>query len=113
MTDTETKSGFLNDRPFHKFDKVELKKPMIQIGEAIGNGKNNVRNQILDFAQKSSADGIYFNNIADNTLQNQNVYAVFKDVPLRRTRIPISEAERLGIPKGERFNPNTLEDPYY
>ena len=26
---------------------------------------------------------------------------------------PISEAERLGIPKGERSNPKSLEDPYY
>lgn len=25
----------------------------------------------------------------------------------------ISEAERLGIPKGERSNPKALEDPYY
>jgi hypothetical protein len=30
--------------------------------------------------------------------------------PLSR---PISEAERLGIPKGERSNPKALEDPYY
>ena len=26
---------------------------------------------------------------------------------------PISIAERLGIPKGERSNPKALEDPYY
>ena len=30
--------------------------------------------------------------------------------PLSR---PISEAERLGIPKGERSNPKALEDPQY
>lgn len=55
---------------------------MIQIGEAIGNGKNNTRNQILDFAQKSSADAINFKGISDNTLQNQDVYSVFKNVDL-------------------------------
>lgn len=31
-------------------------------------------------------------------------------MPLSR---PISEAEKLGIPKGERSNPKALEDPYY
>ena len=83
---------------------------MVQIGEAIGNGKNNTRNQILDFARKSSADGINFQNIADNTLQNQDVYAVFKDVGLKPK---LTEAERLGVPKSMRSNPKSLEDLYY
>lgn len=83
---------------------------MIQIGESIGDGKNATRNQILDFAQKSSADGINFKGISDNTLQNQDVYAIFKNTEVKPK---LSEAERLGIPKGERSNPKTLEDPYY
>ena len=53
---------------------------MIQLNEAIGNGKNASRNEILDFAQKSSADGLHFPNIEDNTLNHQNVYSIFKDV---------------------------------
>lgn len=82
LTGTETTEGFLGTRPYHLKGNIQLSKPMIQIGEAIGNGKNNTRNQILDFAQKSSADAINFKSIADNTLQNQNVYSVFKNVDL-------------------------------
>lgn len=131
FTGTETTEGFLGSRPYHLKGNVELNKPMVQLGEAIGNGKNNTRNQILDFAQKSSADAINFKNIADNTLQNQNVYSVFKNVDLNnnlklddnlRTRgssqeaattyhwdprvkvlsRPISNAEKKGIVKHER-----------
>ena len=53
---------------------------MIQIGEAVNNGKNITRNEILKFAQNSSSDGLKFNNIADNQLQNQDIYAPFKNV---------------------------------
>lgn len=82
LTGNETTQGFLAKRPHHLKGKVELNKPMVQIGEAIGDGKNTTRNQILDFAQKSSADGINFQGITDNTLQNQDVYAAFKDVTI-------------------------------
>ena len=84
MTGSETTRGFLAQRPFHLKSKVTLEKPMVQLNEAIGNGKNAVRNEILDFAQQSSADGINFSNIADNTLQNQNVYAIFKDINFKQ-----------------------------
>ena len=83
---------------------------MVQVGEAIGDGKNATRNQILDFTQKSSSDGINFQGIADNTLQNQDVYAVFKDVNVKPKLIL---GEIVGVPKGERSNSKALEDPYY
>ena len=41
---------------------------MVQIGEAIGNGKNAVRNDIVRFAQDAGADGIQFKGIADNLI---------------------------------------------
>lgn len=110
FTGTETVQGFMGERPYHLRGTVELKKPMIQIGESLGEGKDATRNQILDFAQKSSADGINFKGIADNTLKNQDVYAVFKDIDVKPK---LTAAEQLGIPKGERSNPKVLEDPYY
>lgn len=110
FTGTETVQGFMGKRPHHLRGTVELKKPMIQIGESIGDGKNATRNQILDFAQKSSADGINLKGIADNTLKNQDVYAIFKDVDVKPK---LTAAEQLGIPKGARSNPKALEDPYY
>lgn len=118
LSGSETTSGFLAKRPYRLIAKdVTIRKPLVQIGESIGDGKNVTRNEILDFAQKSSADGINFSGIADNQLQNQNIYALFKDVPITgRIAIksrPISAAEKAGIPKGERSNPKSLEDPYY
>lgn len=79
-TGEETTTGFIGNRPYHYSADVTLSKPMIQLNEAIGNGKNASRNEILDFAQKSSADGLHFPNIEDNTLNHQNVYSIFKDV---------------------------------
>ena len=41
------------------------------------------------------------------------VSTVHFDPRVKPTSRPISEAERLGIPKGERSNPKALEDPQY
>lgn len=93
-TGTETKQGFIGIRPFHlrSTQPVEMNKPMVQLNESIGNGKNAVRNEILKFADQSGADAVHFNNINDNTLSNQDVYAIFKDVvldPDKSIEIPI------------------------
>lgn len=111
-TGSETNLGFIGKRPFHlrSTKPVEMNKPMVQLNESIGSGKNAVRNEILKFADQSGADAINFSNIKDNTLSNQDVYAVLKDVDIKPK---LSEAERLGIPKGERSNPKALEDPQY
>lgn len=103
FTGTETAQGFMGKRPYHLRGMVELNKPMIQIGESIGDGKNATRNQILDFAQKSSADGINFKGIADNTLKNQDVYAIFKNTEVKPK---LTAAEQLGIPKQNRISLN-------
>lgn len=122
LTEDSGTAGFLAERPYHQTAEVTLTKPMVQVGEAIGNGKNAVRNDIVRFAQDAGADGIQFKGIADNQLPNQNVTASFKPERLRRTIIPgsrpISMAERLGIPKGDRgnltrFQKEALEDLEY
>ena len=84
-TGTETRQGFIGARPFHNrsVEPVTLSKPMVQLNESVGTGKNAVRNEILRFADQSGADAVNFSNIADNTLQNQDIYAVFKDVNLK------------------------------
>lgn len=69
---------------------------MVQIGEAIGNGKNAVRNDIVRFAQDAGADGIQFKGIADNQLPNQNVTASFKP---ERLRIP--KVENIFLKRGK------------
>lgn len=83
-TGAETRQGFIGARPFHlrSTKPVEMNKPMVQLNESIGNGKNAVRNEILKFADQSGADAVNFSNIKDNTLSNQDVYAVFKDIKL-------------------------------
>lgn len=86
-TGEETTTGFMGNRPYHYSADITLSKPMIQLNEAIGNGKNASRNEILDFAQKSSADGLHFPNIEDNTLNHQNVYSIFKDVTPKNLNI--------------------------
>ena len=109
-TGTETTQGFIGARPYHNRGVVELNKPMVQLNESIGNGKNAARNEILKFADQSGADAVNFSNIKDNTLSNQDVYAIFKDVNVKPK---LTEAERLGITKSMRSNPKALEDPYY
>lgn len=78
LTEDSGTAGFLAERPYHQTAEVTLTKPMVQIGEAIGNGKNAVRNDIVRFAQDAGADGIQFKGIADNQLTNQNITASFK-----------------------------------
>lgn len=78
LTEDSGTAGFLAERPYHQTAEVTLTKPMVQVGESIGNGKNVVRNDIVRFAQDTGADGIQFKGIADNQLTNQNITASFK-----------------------------------
>lgn len=84
---------------------------MVQRGDiypAIDQSKNNLRNYIVKQARKNGADVVRFENIADNQNLGQNVLFVldknkinFKGID---PKIKMSEAERLGVPKGERNN---------
>lgn len=96
LTEDSGTAGFLAERPYHQTAEVTLTKPMVQIGEAIGNGKNAVRNDIVRFAQDAGADGIQFKGIADNQLTNQNITASFKP---ERLRIP--KVENIFLKRGK------------
>ena len=47
------------------------------------------------------------------TAQKANKVADALNKEVKLVSRPISEAEKLGIPKGERSNPKALEDPQY
>ena len=47
------------------------------------------------------------------TAQKANKVAGALNKEVKLVSRPISEAEKLGIPKGERSNPKALEDPQY
>ena len=65
--------GFLSKRPYMHQVEASLDKPMVQIGEVMGNSKNEIRNQIEKEAQSLGADGIIFRDIADNQMQHQTI----------------------------------------
>lgn len=66
-------SGFLSERPYIGQFQVNVKKPLIQTGELTGPTKNGLRNAIVKRARKNGADAVFFDDIADNTLQNQQI----------------------------------------
>lgn len=87
--------GFLQERPYVLESKATLKKPIVQIGEATGAGKNNTRNAIVQQDRKQGADAIKFQNIADNKATNQTV--VFLSSP--ETQLPNQEITTKFLPK--------------
>lgn len=69
------------ERPYHTQFEVNLKKPMVQVGEvkAIPGQKNTSRNAIVKQARDAGADAVIFDGIADNKLRGQKVVAVMGD----------------------------------
>lgn len=69
------------ERPYHTKFEVNLKKPMVQVGEvkAIPGQKNTSRNAIVKTARDMGADAVIFDGIADNKLRGQKVVAVMGD----------------------------------
>lgn len=66
-------SGFLAERPYTGQFQVKVQKPLIQTGELTGPTKNGLRNAIVRRARKNGADAVFFDGIADNQLQNQQI----------------------------------------
>lgn len=66
-------SGFLAERPYTGQFQVNVKKPLIQTGELTGPTKNGLRNAIVRRARRNGADAVFFDGIADNQLQNQQI----------------------------------------
>ena len=71
-----------------------LDKPMITIGEVPN------RSLLSYQADNMGADGLIYNGVYDNGYNNNQVILSFRRPEL--TKIQLSEAERLGIPKHER-----------
>ena len=71
-----------------------LDKPMITIGEVPN------RSSLSYQADNMGADGLIYNGVYDNGYNNNQVILSFRRPKL--TKIQLSEAERLGIPKHER-----------
>ena len=71
-----------------------LDKPMITIGEVPN------RSSLSYQADNMGADGLIYNGVYDNGYNNNQVILSFRKPKL--TKIQLSEAERLGIPKHER-----------
>lgn len=80
-----------------------LDKPMITIGEVPN------RSSLSYQADNMGADGLIYNGVYDNGYNNNQVILSFRKPKL--TKIQLSEAERLGIPKGVRNQPDNTALP--
>ncbi len=74
-------AGIMSERPVQQTINVELKKPMVQVGEVGKSGinKNTSRNQLIRKARNQGADGYIMQDIADNKADHQNVIFKFID----------------------------------
>ena len=75
---------------------VTLDKPMVTVGEVPN------RSSLSYQADNIGADGLIYNGVYDNGYNNNQVILSFRRPEL--TKIQLSKAERLGIPKGDRGN---------
>lgn len=93
--DNPAASGFLSKRPYtSKFD-VTVQKPLIQTGEINGATKNSMRNKIVKRARKLGADGVLFDGIADNQLQNQRILMAFDNSDIKHLSTSITNPSEL------------------
>lgn len=93
--DNPAASGFLSKRPYtSKFD-VTVQKPLIQTGEINGATKNSMRNKIVKRARKLGADGVLFDGIADNQLQNQRILMAFDNSDIKHLSTSIANSSEL------------------
>ena len=90
-------------RPDKYTGTVILDKPMITIGEVPN------RSLLSYQADNIGADGLIYNGVYDNGYNNNQVILSFRRPKL--TKIQLSEAERLGIPKGARNQPDNTTLP--
>lgn len=81
-------------RPDKYTGTATLDKPMITIGEVPN------RSSLSYQVDNMGADGLIYNGVYDNGYNNNQVILSFRRPEL--TKIQLSEAERLGIPKHER-----------
>lgn len=65
--------GMMRQRRYWNRYNQTLRKPMVQVGEVVGEGKNNTRNQIMADAMSAGADGLILDGIADNKAKNVRI----------------------------------------
>lgn len=70
----------MQDRPYHHLYEIELKKPMVQVGEVTGSTKNGARNNLIRQARQMGADGYIMDGIADNKLLGQKILFNMPDI---------------------------------
>ena len=109
FSEAPVEKGFLAKRPVTNKYTINSNKTLVQHGDiypAIDQSKNGLRNYIVKQARKNGADIVLFENIADNQNLGQNVLFALDKNKIKfkgiDPKIKMSEAERLGIPKGER-----------
>lgn len=109
FSEAPVEKGFLAKRPVINKYTINSNKALVQHGDiypAIDQSKNGLRNYIVKQARKNGADIVLFENIADNQNLGQNVLFALDKSKIKfkgiEPKIKMSEAERLGIPKGER-----------
>ena len=83
-------------RPDKYKGTVTFDKPMVTVGEVPN------RSSLSYQADNMGADGLIYNGVYDNGYNSNQVMLSFRRPEL--TKIQLSEAERLGIPKGDRGN---------
>ena len=86
--------NIFSTRPDKYTGTVTLDKPIVTIGEVPN------RSTLSYQADNIGADGLIYNGVYDNGYNNNQVILSFRRPEL--TKIQLSEAERLGIPKHER-----------
>lgn len=120
-------ANMMDRRAYQYTGNIIAEKPIVQIGEIKPAGvKNNSRNQLVARARQQGADTYIMQDIEDNQVPHQNIVARFigsegeavqggallqtKTTPTKtslaffeRKPAKISEAERLGIPKGIKY----------
>ena len=90
-------------RPDKYTGTATLDKPIVTVGEVPN------RSLLSYQADNMGADGLVYNGVYDNGYNNNQVILSFRRPKL--TKIQLSEAERLGIPKGTRNQPDNTALP--
>lgn len=95
--------NIFSTRPDKYTGTATLDKPMVTVGEVPN------RSALSYQADNIGADGLIYNGVYDNGYNNNQVILSFRRPEL--TKIQLSEAERLGIPKGTRNQPDNTALP--
>ena len=99
------KGGFLIKRPYVYQTEITFDKPMVQVGDIPSSGKNILRNYIERTAQQQGADGIIYQNIADNQLSHQTIAKTLN--PDTQVKVTLGRFSDLQQP----FKPSKLKEP--